>query len=139
MEETKITTVKKVKSPKRVGQGKRLAAISREAKARKAAERAKVEECVKNANMLYVAVGVLGVVGLRYGVCNFFWKKEGPQQEVQQPQQVEQPKKKILSCYKIKEYNVVNERRSFKRTLRCRINHTWSSWCINGKSETIER
>ena len=64
MEETKITTVEKVKNPKSVEQGKRLAAISREAKARKAAERAKVEECVENANMLYVAVGVLGVVGL---------------------------------------------------------------------------
>ena len=37
-EQTKITTVEKVKNPKRVEQGKRLAAISREAKARKAAE-----------------------------------------------------------------------------------------------------
>ena len=36
--ETKITTVEKVKDPKRVAQGKRLAAISREAKARKAKE-----------------------------------------------------------------------------------------------------
>ena len=40
MEETKITTVEKVKNPKRVEHGKRLAAISREAKARKAAEHA---------------------------------------------------------------------------------------------------
>lgn len=37
--EIKITTVEKVKDPKRVAQGKRLAAISREAKARKARER----------------------------------------------------------------------------------------------------
>ena len=37
--ETKITTVEKVKDPRRVAQGKRLAAISREAKARKAMER----------------------------------------------------------------------------------------------------
>ena len=78
-EEHKITTVEKVKNPKRVERGKRLAAISREAKARKAAERAKVE-CVENANMLYVVVGALGVVGLRYGVYNFFSKKE-PQQQ----------------------------------------------------------
>ena len=78
-EEHKITTVEKVKNPKRVERGKRLAAISREAKARKAAERVKVE-CVENANMLYVVVGALGVVGLRHGVYNFFSKKE-PQQQ----------------------------------------------------------
>ena len=97
MEETKIATVEKVQNPKRVEQGKSLAAISKEAKARKAAERANVEECVENANLLYVTVGVLGVAGLGYGVYNFFCKKEGPQQEVQQPQQVKQPKKKIES------------------------------------------
>ena len=56
-DEHKITTVEKVKNPKRVEQGKRLAAISREAKARKAGERAKVEECAENADMLYAAVG----------------------------------------------------------------------------------
>ena len=87
----KLTTVEKVKNPKHVEQGKRLAAISREAKARKAAERAKVEECVENANMLYVVVGALGVVGLGYGGYNFFSKKEEPQQ--QQQVQVEQTRK----------------------------------------------
>ena len=40
MEESKITTLEKFKNPKRVGQGKRLAAISRETKERKARERA---------------------------------------------------------------------------------------------------
>ena len=91
MEETKITTVEKVKNPKRVEQGKCLAAISREAKARKAAERAKVEECVENANIFYVAVA-----GLGYGVHTYFLKPQ-QQQEVQQPQvQQEQPKRKIL-------------------------------------------
>ena len=103
MEEPKITTVEKIKNPKRVEQGKRLAGISREAKARKAAERAKVEECVENANMLYVVVGALGVVGLGYGVYNFFSKKEErppPQQQVQVEQQ--QPKKIISSRYSIK-------------------------------------
>ena len=94
MEEgTKITTVEKVKNPKRVEQKKRLAAISREAKARKAAEPAKVEECVENANMLYVVVGALDVVGLGYGVYNFFSKKEEQPPQQQQQVQVEQPRK----------------------------------------------
>ena len=61
MEESKITTVEKVKNPKRVKQGKRLAAISKEAKARKAAERKKPEECIENANMLYVTVGTVAL------------------------------------------------------------------------------
>ena len=65
MKENKITTVEKVKNPKRVEQGKKLAAISREVKARKATERKKAEEeCTENANILYVTVGTLGVVGL---------------------------------------------------------------------------
>ena len=95
-DEPKITTVEKVKNPKRVEQGKRLAAISREAKARKAGERAKVEQCVENANMLYVVVGALGVVGLGYGIYNFFSNKEEETQQQQvQVQKVEQqqPKK----------------------------------------------
>ena len=90
-DEPKITTTtQKVKNPKRVEQGKRLAAISKEAKARKAAERKKAEEelCAGNSNLLYVTVGALGVVG--YGVYNFFCKKES-QQLVEQPPQVEQP------------------------------------------------
>ena len=41
-EEPKITTVEKVKNPGRVASGKRLAAISKEAKARKAEERRRV-------------------------------------------------------------------------------------------------
>ena len=94
---------RKVKNPNRVEAGKRVGAISREAKARKAAERKKKEEeelCVGNTNILYVTVGVLGVAGLGYGAYNFFCKKEEQQQqEVEQPQ----PKKKILSRYKIKE------------------------------------
>ena len=93
MEEPKITTVEKIKNPKRVEQGKRLAAISREAKASNAAERAKVKECVENANIFYVAVGTVAVAGLGYGVYNFFSKKEEQPQQVQVQQQVEQPKK----------------------------------------------
>ena len=78
-EEPKITTaeVEKVKNPGRVAAGKRLAAISKEAKARKAAERKKAEEeCIENSNLLYVTVDVLGVTGLGYGVYNFFVKKK---------------------------------------------------------------
>ena len=72
-DETKITTVEKVKNPKRVEQGKRLAAISREAKAPKAAERARVNECLENANMLYLVVGTVAVAGLCYGAYTYFF------------------------------------------------------------------
>ena len=95
-EEHKITTVEKVKNPGRVAAGKRLAAISKEAKARKAEERKKAEaECTENSNLLYVTVGVLGVTGLGYGVYNFLCKQEPQQQE--QPQEEQQPQKKIIS------------------------------------------
>ena len=43
------------------------------AKAHKAAERKKAEECIENTNMLYVTIGVLSVAGLVY---NFFVKKK---------------------------------------------------------------
>ena len=100
-EEPKITTTtQKVKNPKRVEQGKRLAAISKEAKARKAEERKKAEE---DSNLLYVTVGVLGVTGLGYGVYNFFGKKEEPQQQQesppQQPQEAQPGEKIILTIY----------------------------------------
>ena len=98
-EEPKITTVEqKTKNPGRVASGKRLAAISKEAQARKAEERRraeKEEECTENSNLLYVSVGVLGVIGLGYGTYNFLCKKEEPQQEQQEPQQ-QQPEKKII-------------------------------------------
>ena len=96
-DEPKITMVdNKVKNPKRVEQGKRLAAISKEAKARKAAERKKAEEeCIGNSNLLYVTVGVIGVTGLGHGVYNLLCKQEQPQEQEQpQQQQQEQPEKK---------------------------------------------
>ena len=97
-EEPKMTTVEKVKNPGRVAAGKRLAAISKEAKARKAEERKKAEAgCVENSNLLYVSVGVLGVTGLGYGVYSFLCKQE-PQEEQQQeqpqPQEPQQSEKK---------------------------------------------
>ena len=96
-EETKITTTEqRVKNPARVVAGRRLASISKEAKARKAEERKKLEEeCTGNANLLYVSVGVLGVIGLGYGTYNFLCKKEEPQQQ-QEPQEEKQPEKKII-------------------------------------------
>ena len=102
-EEPKLAAVEKVeipeqkvKNPGPVAAGKRLAEISKEAKARKAAERKKAEsESIENSNLLYVSVGVLGVVGLGYWVYNFLCKKEEPQQQQQQQQQkVEQPQEK---------------------------------------------
>ena len=84
-EEPKITTVEKVKKSWTGTAGKRLAAISKEAKARKAAERKKAED-IENSNLLYVTVGVLGVTGLGYGVYNFFCKEEQPQQQESPPQ-----------------------------------------------------
>ena len=98
MEEPKITTVEqKTKNPGRVASGKRLAAISREAKARKAEERKKLEEeCIENSNILYVSVGTLGVAGLGCGAYRFFCRDEEKPQEKQQeqPQQEKQPEKK---------------------------------------------
>ena len=97
-EETKITTTEqRVKNPGRVAAGRRLAAISKEAKARKAEERRRAgkEECTGNANLLYVSVGVLGVIGLGYGTYIFLCKKEEPQ-EKQEQQQEQQPEKKII-------------------------------------------
>ena len=93
-EESKITTVEKVKNPGRVAAGKRLAAISKQAKARKAEERKKAE-CIKNSNLLYVSVGVLGVVGLGYGVYNFLCKQPQEQEPQPQEQEPQQQQKKI--------------------------------------------
>ena len=96
-EEPKMTTIEKpeqkIKNPGRVAAGRRLAAISKEAKARKAEERKKAEEeCTGNSNLLYVSVGVLGVVGLGYGVYNFLCK--GPKQQ-EQPQQQQPQQEKV--------------------------------------------
>ena len=96
MEEPKMTTVEqKMKNPGRVAAGKRLAAISKAAKARKAEERKKLEEkCTGNSNLLYVSVGILGVIGLGYGTYNFLCKKEEKSQQQEQPQQEEKVEQK---------------------------------------------
>ena len=69
MEEAKITSVEKVKDPKRVEAGKRLGAMSKQAKEKKAAERltqkTAIDEfqtpSISSVNPLTV-VGVVGVV-----------------------------------------------------------------------------
>ena len=83
----KITSEVKVKDPRRVAQGKRLAAISRGAKARKAREREmlirreEVEKCERSEKESYfytvfpVIAGVL-VVGCGY----YFYQRKKDQQ-----------------------------------------------------------
>ena len=67
MEEAKITSIEKVKDPKKVEAGKRLAAVSKQAKEKKAIERLSqkmdVDEFeIPSVNPLAV-LGVVGVVG----------------------------------------------------------------------------
>ena len=66
MEEAKITSVEKVKDPKRVEAGRRLAAMSKQAKDKKAVERLSQKmpdiPTIDSVNPLAL-VGVVGVVG----------------------------------------------------------------------------
>ena len=72
MDEPKITTIEKVKNPKRVEQGKKLPAISREAKARKAKERQEHQQQQQESEILpYLLLVPVIVIG---GYC--YWKKE---------------------------------------------------------------
>ena len=88
--EPKITTIEKIKNPKRVEQGKRLAAISREAKARKAKERQEQQEQESEIlpYLLLVPVTVIGVAAFG-GYC--YWKKEESKKE-EKPKKEEEPK-----------------------------------------------
>ena len=69
---TRVEKTQKLKDPRRVESGKRLAAISREAKARKAAERQSVSVRTPanqddSANtLIYVGVGVATIGGIYY-------------------------------------------------------------------------
>ena len=83
MDENKITTVEKVKDPRRVEQGKKLAAISREAKERKARERA--TEAVKTETTMdvlpYLVIVSIVVICGGYYYYNNIKKEEPPREE----------------------------------------------------------
>ena len=69
MSEPKVTSVEKTKHPKRVEQGKRLAAISREAKERKKQELEKFFESAENdGNKVFFVIGLIGAAVLIYKV-----------------------------------------------------------------------
>ena len=80
----KITSEVKVKDPRRVAQGKRLAAISREAKARKAREREasirreEVERCERSEreSYSYAVLPVIGVLAIGGGYYLYQRKKD---------------------------------------------------------------
>ena len=82
----KITSEVKVKDPRRVAQGKRLAQISREAKARKAKEREasirreEVEKCERSEkeNYPYAILPVIGVLVIGGGY--YFYQRKKDQQ-----------------------------------------------------------
>ena len=83
MEENKITTVEKVKDPRRVEQGKKLATISREAKERKVRERAEAAKADTTMDVLPYLV-IVAIVGASiYGgyYYNNNIKKEEPSKE----------------------------------------------------------
>ena len=98
-EPPKITSEVKVKDPRRVAQGKRLAQISREAKARKAKEREEnirkeeVEKCERGEKESYsyallpVIAGVLVVGGGYY----FYQRKKDQQPDNDDSDEKQQP------------------------------------------------
>ena len=83
-EPPKVTSEVKVKDPRRVAQGKRLAAISREAKARKAREREasirkeEVEKCEKESYSYTVFPVIAGVLVVGGGY--YFYQRKKDQQ-----------------------------------------------------------
>ena len=69
MSEPEITNPKKTKNPKRVEQGKRLAAISREAKERKKQQQEKFfESAEKEGNKIFFGIGLIGAAFLIYKI-----------------------------------------------------------------------
>ena len=78
----------KIKDPRRVEQGKRLAAISREAKAKKAREREEKAKTIENSDVGIVPLVVVAVAvgGLTYGAYRYLYTiNEEPELEEQQP------------------------------------------------------
>ena len=64
MEEVKITSVEKVKDPKRVEAGKKLGAMSKQAKEKKASQKIDVDEFQTPSINSIDPLAVLGVVGV---------------------------------------------------------------------------
>ena len=110
--ETKITSVEKAKDPKRVEAGKKLGAMSKQAKEKKASQKADIEDefqipSIDSVNPLAV-VGVVGLVGVavyyKYfsekNVDNSTPAKQAKQEEVSTPakqaKQEEKPKRREL-------------------------------------------
>ena len=95
MEEAKITSVEKVKNPKRVEAGKRLAAMSKQAKDKKAVERLSqkmsIDEFqIPSINPLAV-VGVVGVVGVVV-YYRYFGKTKSEASETAESKTIDLPK-----------------------------------------------
>ena len=108
MEEAKITSVEKVKDPKRVEAGKRLAAMSKQAKDKKAVERLSQEMSVDEFKIPAVnplaLVGVVGVVGAVV-YYKYFYKEsesqkfedmEGSSETLDPPPKQKKPKRREL-------------------------------------------
>ena len=98
MEEAKITSVEKVKNPKRVEAGKRLAAMSKQAKDKKAVEmlsqKMSIDEFqIPSINPLAV-VGVVGVVGVVVYYKYFSKTKFEASETAESPKEEEKPKPK---------------------------------------------
>ena len=100
---TKITSVEKekVKDPRRVAQGKRLAAISREAKERKAREReaaarqAQLEEKQEtNENFFNASYAIIPMIGIAFGGYYFLYLRNSNKNEDREDRKEEEPKKK---------------------------------------------
>ena len=87
-EEPKITTVEKVKDPRRVAQGKRLAAISRKAKAKKQKERLEQQRQEEESGILPCFLLVVIIGGAIATVGCYCYSKKGPAavKEEEQPE-----------------------------------------------------
>ena len=100
--EIKITSVEKekVKDPRRVAQGKKLAAISREAKERKAKDReAAMREAAMQAklkeNFFNASYAIISIIGIAFGGYYFLYlRNPNKNEEVQEDRKEEEPKKK---------------------------------------------
>ena len=109
--ETKITSVEKAKDPKRVEAGKKLGAMSKQAKEKKASQRIEIEDEFKVPSFDSIdplaVVGVLGVVGVIVYYKYFSKKKSNnptPEPQAEQtedstpePKQAKTERKKLDS------------------------------------------